>query len=150
MDGALVVAAAEMYATGTWRQRRHVRRTVSSVFRARGAATAVAMYHAACEMLEGCCPRAARVLEEAEPDALAYLDFPPSHWKRLRTNNVQERAELDIKRRSRVVQVFPSESLLLRLVGAVICDQAETWSGSRYFSERKMAEMHDAALRRGA
>lgn len=144
------MAAAEMYATGTWRQRRRVRRTVSSVFRARDAVTAVAMYHAACEMLEGCCPRAARVLEEAEPDALAYLDFPPLHWKRLRTNNVQERAELDIKRRSRVVQVFPSESLLLRLVGAVVCDQAETWSASRYFSERKMAEMHDAALRRGA
>ena len=43
-----------------------------------------------------------------------------------------------------------SESSLLRLVGAVMCDQAETWSGSRYFSERKMAEMHDAALRKGA
>ena len=110
----------------------------------------MAMYHAACEMLEGCCPRAARVLEEAEPDALAYLDFPPSHWKRLRTNNVQERANREIKRRSRVVQVFPSESSLLRLVGAVMCDQAETWSGSRYFSERKMAEMHDAAFRMGA
>ena len=102
------------------------------------------------EMLEGCCPRAARVLEEAEPDALAYLDFPPSHWKRLRTNNVQERANREIKRCSRVVQVFPSESSLLRLVGAVMCDQAETWSGSRYFSERKMAEMHDAAFRMGA
>lgn len=46
------------------------------------------MYHAACETLEGCCPRAERVLEEAKPDALAYLDFPPPHWKRLRTNNV--------------------------------------------------------------
>lgn len=56
----------------------------------------------------------------------------------------------EIKRRSRVVQVFPSESSLLRLVGAVMCDQAETWSGSRYFSERKMAEMHDAAFRMGA
>ena len=33
---------------------------------------------------------------------------------------------------------------------AVMCDQAETWSGSRYFSERKMAEMHDAAFRMGA
>ena len=39
-------------------------------------------------MLEECCPRAAAVLEEAEPDALTYLDFPPAHWKRLRTNNV--------------------------------------------------------------
>lgn len=77
-----------MREAGSWQLRRRVGRIVSSVFRARDAATAVAMYHAACEMLEGCCPRAARVLEEAEPDALAYLDFPPSHWKRLRTNNV--------------------------------------------------------------
>ena len=139
-----------MREAGSWQLRRRVGRIVSSVFRARDAATAVAMYHAACEMLEGCCPRAARVLEEAEPDALAYPDFPPSHWKRLRTNNVQERANREIKRRSRVVQVFPSESSLLRLVGAVMCDQAETWSGSRCFSERKMAEMHDAAFRMGA
>ena len=38
--------------------------------------TVRAMYHVACEMLEACCPRAAALLEEAEPDALAYLDFP--------------------------------------------------------------------------
>ena len=139
-----------MREAGSWQLRRRVGRIVSPVFRARDAATAVAMYHVACEMLEECCPRAARVMEEAEADALAYLDFPPSHWKRLRTNNVQERANREIKRRSRVVQVFPSESSLLRLVGAVMCDQAETWSGSRYFSERKMAEMHDATFRMGA
>ena len=129
---------------------RRAGRIVSSAFRAGDAATAAAMYHAACEMLEGCRPRAARTLEEAEPDALAYLDFPPSHWKRPRTNSVQERANGEIKRRSRVVQVFPSESSPLRLVGAVMCDQAETWSGSRHFSERRMAEMHDAAFRMGA
>lgn len=139
-----------MREAGSWQLRRRVGRIVSSVFRARDAATAVAMYHVACEMLEGCCPRAARVMEEAEADALAYLDFPPSHWKRLRTNNVQERANREIKRRSRVVQVFPSEKSLLRVVGAVMCDQAETWSASRYFSERRMAETRDAALRRGA
>ena len=101
------------------------------------------MYHVACEMLEGCCPKAAAVLEEAEPDALAHLDFPQSHWKRLRTNNVQERANREIKRRSRVVQVFPSEKSLLRLAGAVMCDQDEAWSEARYFSAAKMAELHD-------
>lgn len=63
---------------------------------------------------------------------------------------MQERANREIKRRSRVVQVFPSESSPLRRLGAVMCDQAETWSSSRNFSERKMAEMHDAAHRRGA
>lgn len=80
------------------------------------------------------------MLEEAEPDALAYLDFPPSHRKRLRTNNVQERANREIKRRSSVVQVFPSESSLLRLVGAVMCDQAETWSGSLLMFTKKWSE----------
>lgn len=93
-----------------------------------------------CEMLERYCPRAARVLEEAEPDALAYLDFPSSHWKRLLTDNVQERVNREIKRRSRMAQIFPSESSLFRLVGTVMCDQTETWSGSRHFSERGMAE----------
>lgn len=74
---------------------------------------------------ESCCPRAAAILEEAEPDALAYLDFPPTHWKRLRTNNVQERTNREIKRRSRVVQVFPSTGSLVRLAGAVMCEQDE-------------------------
>ena len=101
------------------------------------------MYHVAIDMLEACCPRAAAILEEAEPDALAYLDLPPSHWKRLRTNNVQERTNREIKRRSRVVQVFPSIKSLVRLAGAVMCEQDEVWQESRYFSEAKMAELYD-------
>lgn len=83
------------------------------------------------------------VLEEAEPDALAYLDFPPTHWKRLRTNNVQERTNREIKRRSRVVQVFPSTGSLVRLAGAVMCEQDEIWQESRYFSEARMNELYD-------
>ena len=91
----LVAAAAEVFQGAAWRRcavhpmrdcmreagsrrlRRRVGGIVSQVFRGRDAATVTAMYHAACDMLEGCCPRAAAILEEAEPDALAYLDFPP-------------------------------------------------------------------------
>lgn len=102
-----------------------------------------AMYHLACEMLGGCCPKAARVLEEAEPDALAYLDFPNSHWKRLRTNNVQERTNGETRRRSGVVQVFPSVESLTRLVGAVMCEQDDGWSESRYFSGKKISELYE-------
>lgn len=98
-----------MREAGSWQLRRRVGRIVSRVFRGRDAATVTAMYHAACDMLEGCCPRAAAVLEEAEPNALAYLDFPSTHWKHLRVNNVQEGTNLEIKRRSRVVQVFPPQ-----------------------------------------
>lgn len=138
-----------MREAGSWQLRRRVGRIVSQVFRGRDAATVTAMYHTACDMLEGCCPRAAAVLEEAEPDALAHLDFPPTHWKRLRTNNVQERTNREIKRTSPVVQVFPSTGSLVRLAGAVMCEQDEIWQESRYFSEARMNELYDDGRTRG-
>ena len=116
---------------------------MTPVFRLREAGAVRAACHLATEMLEGCCPEAARILEEAEPDALAYLDFPPSHWKRLRTNSLQERTNGEIKRRSCVVQVFPSVASPGRLAGAVMYDRDEEWSHSRYYSERVMSELSD-------
>lgn len=130
-------------ASASRRLSRRVSRIVAPVFRLRDAGAVRAAYHIAIEMLGSCCPEAARILEEAEPDALAYLDFPATHWRRLRTNNVQERANREIKRRSRVVQVFPSTSSLERLAGAVLCDQDEAWGDARYFSEKAMAALYD-------
>ena len=103
-----------MREAGSRQLKKRVGRIMSPVFRAKDAATARAMCHVACDMLRDCCPKAA---EAAEADALACLALPPAHWKRLRTNNVQERANREIKHRSRVVQVFPSERSLERLVG---------------------------------
>lgn len=97
-------------------------------------------------MLEGRCPRAVAILEKAKPNALACLDFPPSHWKRPRTNNVQERTNREIKRRSRVVQAFPSTASLMRLPGAVMSEQDEAWQESMYFFGGK----DEQALRRGS
>ena len=130
-------------AAGSRSLQRRVSRIVAPVFRLKEAGAVRAAYHLAIEMLEKCCGEAARILEEAEPDALAYLDFPASHWKRLRTNNVQERANREIKRRSRVVQVFPSVKSLERLAGAVMCDMDEEWQEARDFSEKRMAELYD-------
>lgn len=56
---------------------------------------------------------------------------------------MQERANREIKRRSRVVQVFPSEESLERLVGAVMCEQDEIWPESRYFALGRMQELYD-------
>lgn len=92
------------------------------MFRERDAATVTTMYRTACDMLEGCCPRAAAVLEEAEPDALAYLGFPPTQWKCMRTNNVQKGTNREIKRRSRFVQMFPSSGSLVRMLSLIIAN----------------------------
>ena len=86
-----------MREAGSRQLKRRVGRMLSPAFRAKDAATARAMCHVARDMLRDCCPKAAAVAEEAEPDALAYLGFPPSHWKRLRANNVQERANRTLR-----------------------------------------------------
>lgn len=104
-----------MRGAGSWQLRRRVGRIVSQVFRGRDAATVTAMYRAARDMLEGVLPEGdGGSGGEAEPDALAYLDFPPTHWKRPRTNNVQERTNREIEHRSCVVRVFPSTGSLAR------------------------------------
>ncbi|WP_241156605.1 MULTISPECIES: transposase [unclassified Adlercreutzia] len=79
-------------------------------------------------------------MEEAEADALAYPGFPRERRRRLCTSNVQERMSREIKRRSRVVQVFPSTASLVRLVGTVLAEQDEDWSTRRYFSNPSIAK----------
>jgi transposase-like protein len=75
-------------AAGSRSLKRRVARIMKPVFRAKEADQVRALCHLAAEMLGECCPKAAEIWEEAEADALAYLDFPASHWKRLRTNNL--------------------------------------------------------------
>ena len=57
---------------------------------------------------------------------------------------MQERTNREIKRRSRVVQAFPSVASLERLAGAVMCEQDDLWADSRYFSEARMRELYEA------
>ena len=103
------------------------------------------LYHLACEEIAGFCPKAAALLEEAEADALAYLDFPYEHHVRLRTNNVQERANRELKRRSRVVQVFPSRKSLIRMMGAVFSEMDEDWAGRRWFNDDSIGRAVEGA-----
>lgn len=95
--------------------------------------------------IEGFCPKAAEMLEDAEADALAYLDFPYEHHVRLRTNNVQERANRELKRRSRVVQVFPSRRSLIRMMGAVFSEMDEDWASRRWFSDDSIGRAVEGA-----
>lgn len=107
-------------------------RVLHAIFAEEDPARARAMYQAACGLISRLSRDAAAVMESAEADALAHLDFPAGHRRRIRTNNVQERLNREIKRRSRVVQSFPSEAPLVRLVGAVCCEAREEWSSRRY------------------
>ena len=111
--------------------------------RSRAPPSCAACYHRGdCEEIAGRCPRAAgSVLVEAEADGpgLPGRSRPCAPQASIRTNNVQERANRELKRRSRVVQVFPSRKSLIRMLGAVFSEMDEDWASRRWFTEESIA-----------
>ena len=80
-------------------------------------------------------PKLAAWAEENLPDGFTVFAFPEAHRKRLRTSNACENVNSQIKRRTRVVGLFPSEESLLRLVTGVLIEISETWeTGKAYIS----------------
>lgn len=74
-------------------------------------------------------------LEEDLEACLACYAFPVAHWPRIRTTNGLERLNQELKRRTRVVRIFPNRAALLRLVTALVMEQSEEWvSGRRYLN----------------
>lgn len=72
-------------------------------------------------------PKLATWAEEALPQGFTVFGLPPSHRRRLRTTNLVERLNEEIRRRTRVARLFPNEASCLRLVSAVLMEIAEDW-----------------------
>ena len=75
-------------------------------------------------------PKAAKLavwMEENIPDGFAVFAFPEKHRRRLRTTNMLERLNREIRRRTRVAGLFPNEDALLRLVSAILMEVSEEW-----------------------
>jgi transposase-like protein len=85
--------------------------------------------------------RVAEHLEEHVEECLSCLAFPESHRKRIRTTNGQERLNQEIKRRTRVVRIFPNRDSCVRLVTALAVEQSEEWvTGRRYLDMEELRE----------
>ncbi len=76
-------------------------------------------------------PRAADTVERFIPDLLNYRIAPQDHWRRIRTTNMLERINKELKRRSRPIGAFPNDASLLRLAGTILMDMNEEWITSR-------------------
>jgi transposase-like protein len=88
---------------------------------------------------------AAKKVEDGIGETLTYMDFPYAHWLKIRTNNVIERLNREIRRRTRVVGAFPDGNSALMLVCARLRHVASTTWGTKRYMSMKHLDVADSA-----
>ena len=92
---------------------------------------------------EGKAPKAVKCLEDGFDDVLAVFTLPEKYRRRLRTTNMQERLNEEIRRRERVIRIFPNEHSALRMIGALLAETNENWAERVYLDMQEYWEWRD-------
>lgn len=113
--------------------RKPVAKDIRSVFNAPSREEADRLLGIVVESYREKAPKLADWMETNLPEGLAVFALPEGHRRRLRTSNLMERLNKEIKRRTRVATLFPNEDSLLRLVTAVVAEISEEWETGRTY-----------------
>ena len=125
--------------------RRVVSAFIATAFAQDDAASASTQWRKVADQLRPKLPKLAALMDEAEPDVLAYMTFPAAHRAKLHSTNPIERLNGEIKRRTEVVGIFPNEAAIIRLVGAILLEQNDEWAvqRARYMTLETIAPLSD-------
>ena len=117
-----------------------------TIFAQPDATTVAATWDEVRDQLAKSFPKVGPLMDDAKAEVLAFTAFPKAHWRKIWSTNPLERVNKEIKRRSRVVGIFPNAAAVIRLVGAVLIDMHDEWIAGdrRYLSEESMAMLTDA------
>ena len=125
--------------------RRVVSAFIGTAFVQDDAETARAQWRSVADQLRPKVPKLANLMDDAEADVLAFMNFPKDHRAKIHSTNPIERLNGEIKRRTEVVGIFPNEDAIIRLVGALLLEQNDEWAvqRGRYMSLETIAPLSD-------
>jgi putative transposase len=125
--------------------RRVVSAFVATAFAQEDAEAARQQWRRVADQLRPKLGKLAALMDEAEPDVLAFMAFPQAHRAKLHSTNPIERLNGEIKRRTDVVGIFPNEAAIVRLVGAILLEQNDERAvqRARYMSLETIAPIGD-------
>ena len=122
---------------------------IATAFAQEDAAAAKAQWRKVADQLRPKLPKLAAMMDEAEADVLADMDFPAAHRTKLHSTNPLERVNGEVKRRTDVIGIFPNEDAIIRLVGAILLEQNDEWAvqRTRYMTLETIAPLsHDTTV----
>jgi len=114
-------------------QREQVARDIRSILNAPDRSEADRLLRKTAEAWRPTAPGLAEWIEANVPEGLAVFNLPVHHRRRMRTTNLLERINREIKRRTRVAGLFPNEASLLRLASAILAEVSEEWETGRIY-----------------
>jgi len=123
---------------------------LTSIYTARNIAEARRQKDETLSFLAKVAPKAAELLDDAFDDITAVFSLPLKYRKKLRTSNMIERLNEEIRRRERPIRVFPSDSSVIRILGTVAMEKHEKWQMMRLdfpmdeYLEQRLAAMQGA------
>jgi transposase-like protein len=106
---------------------------IRTIFNAPDRAAAQAYLAQTVKKYEKSASRLADWMETNLPEGLTVFNFPTNHQRRIRTANLLERLSREIKRRTRVVGIFPNQAACLRLISAFLMETSEAWLIGRMY-----------------
>lgn len=123
-----------------YKHRKDLARDINAIFKETSRNAAIEKSREVTDKWKQTCPKVSNTIEEDIEQCLSVLAFPEEHRKRLRTNNNIERFNGELRRRTRVIRVFPDEESMIRLVATLCMEQSETWLTGRQYLDMSLLD----------
>ena len=119
-----------------------VKQSLNSIYNAKNLEEARRLLKETLDTFESEAPNAMKTLEEGFDDVMAVMSLPKKYRQRFRTSNGVERLNEEIRRRDRVIRIYPNGDSVIRLIGALLMEQDERWSSGKKYLDMQDYKEH--------